>query len=279
MDARPSGIELDPLVPESLPLNSLAMNPWAMDYGARRRQRRQQQRHRALVGFWRLCALGGLISGAYWLADRPEWMLHNAQQIEVRGNQAIPTPIVQNALGVTSPRPIFRVDPKTLTQQVQALAPVRSASVQRQLFPAKLVVEVAERQPVARFQYQGQQGAIDAEGIWLDPKIYRTRQQPQLTLLADATFARQDWPQLYDRLQRSPVILAQVDARDPADLRVTLPSGAIVRCGPFQPERLEHQLQKLDSLRHFPALAQKGAILDLVDPTRPLLVTAPQPSS
>jgi cell division protein FtsQ len=212
------------------------------------------------------------------LADRPEWVLRDRQQIEVRGNQAIPTPLIQNALGVTAPQPIFRLDPKVLTQQVQALGPVRSASVHRQLFPAKLVVDVAERQPVARFSYQGRLGAVDAEGVWLDPQTYRPKQWPKLTLLADGAFRQREWPQLYDRLQRSPVEIVEVDARDPADLRLTLHQGAIVRCGSFQPERLQRQLQKLDSLRQLPALGQKGVVLDLVDPDRPLLVMPSAPN-
>jgi cell division protein FtsQ len=253
-----------------------ASNPeldvFAIDYGARRRQRRQQQRCQALVFFWQLCAFGTLAAGAYWLAHRPEWVLRDRQQIEVRGNQAIPTPLIQNTLGITSPRLIFRIDPKALTQQVQALGPVRSASVHRQLFPAKLVVDIAERQPVARFPYQGRVGAVDAEGVWLDPQTYRASKWPKLTLLADGTFRQQVWPQLYDRLQRSPVEIIEVDARDPADFRLTLHSGAIVRCGSFQPEQLQRQLQKLDSLRQLPALGQKGVVLDLIDPDRPLLV-------
>ncbi|MGQ9866321.1 MAG: cell division protein FtsQ/DivIB [Pseudanabaenaceae cyanobacterium] len=264
MTAAPSKPRLEEVHPE--------LDVLAIDYGARRRQRRQQQRRQALVGFWRLCAFGALAAGAYWLADRPEWVLRDRQQIEVRGNQAIPTALIQNRLGLTSPRPIFRIDPKALTRQVQGLEPVQSASVHRQLFPAKLVVEVVERQPVARFQYQGQAGAVDAEGVWLDPRTYRVRQWPKLTLLADGTFRQQGWSQLYDRLQRSPIEVREVDARDPADLRLTLPSGAIVRCGSFQPERLQHQLQKLDSLRQLPALGQKGVVLDLIDPNRPLLV-------
>ncbi len=256
---------------------SSELDVFAIDYGARRRQRRQQQRRQALVFFWRLCAFGALATGVYGLANRPEWVLRDRQQIEVRGNQAIPTALIQNALGVTAPQPIFRLDPKVLTQQVQALGPVRSASVHRQLFPAKLVVDVAERQPVARFSYQGRWGAVDAEGVWLDPQTYRPKQWPTLTLLADGAFRQREWPQLYDRLQRSPVEIHQVDARDPSDLRLLLPGGAIVRCGSFQPDRLQQQLQKLDSLRRLPALAQKGTVLDLLDPERPLLVLPATP--
>ncbi|MFQ3679022.1 MAG: FtsQ-type POTRA domain-containing protein [Pseudanabaenaceae cyanobacterium] len=263
--------------PQKPRLDEPELDVFAIDYGARRRQRRQQQRRRALVGFWRLCAFGTLAAGAYWLTDRPEWVLRDRQQIEVRGNQAVPTPLIQNALGITAPKPIFRVDPKALAQRVQALGPVRSASVHRQLFPAKLVVEVAEREPVARFQAQGRSGAVDAEGVWLDPQTYRPHQWPKLALLADTAFRQQAWPRLYERLQRSPVAITEVDARDPGNLLLTLATGARVRCGNFQPDRLQQQLQKLDSLRQLPALAQKGVVLDLVDPERPLLVVPKAP--
>jgi len=84
--------------------------------------------------------------------------------VEVEGRERTSREAVLNALGVARGTPILGVDPEEAKRHLEAIAWVRSASVERRL-PDGLYIHLVERQPLAFWQRQGKLVLVDRDGV------------------------------------------------------------------------------------------------------------------
>lgn len=103
--------------------------------------------------------------GGVWLVWFSEALA--VTEVRVTGTDDLPSAEVLDAAGVADGTPLARVDVDSVRTRVQAIADVRSATVTRE-WPHTVVIEVAEREPVAVVDIGGRLRGLDQEGVVFD---------------------------------------------------------------------------------------------------------------
>ena len=138
---------------------------------ARRRALRQQRRQALLLQLWRLVAMLLLSGGCAWILLRHGWTMHSPEGVVLKGDVALEKNQVVEAAKLRFPQPLLEVSPRALEAQLISTLPVRSAQVERQMLPARLIINLKPEIPIARAERQGpagrERGLLNAEGQWL----------------------------------------------------------------------------------------------------------------
>jgi len=164
----------------------------------RRKQLRYQRRWKLIQAGWRTLAIIGLTGGLVWATFLIEWVIYQPSQVVIKGNQLLATSAIEAALPLSLPQSLIRLQPKVITEALKSSVSVEQVTVTRQLFPPKLIVSVAEREPVAIVPGAGDRLApvgISPKDVWLldsygiimplesYPTLQQSRKLPQLTVL------------------------------------------------------------------------------------------------
>ncbi len=88
------------------------------------------------------------------------------QEIHIKGQVNLRDEQIVAALGIRSGQSLFGFDAKKAQKQLSMLGQVKSARVMR-LLPSKLLVEIEERVPLARWIHEGRIDLIDKDGVVL----------------------------------------------------------------------------------------------------------------
>jgi cell division protein FtsQ len=97
----------------------------------------------------------------------PQVLLVKPEQIDVGGNHIVAREDVQKIFAVDRNKSVLRIPLDTRRNQIQEIAWVEDASVQR-ILPNRIRVEITERTPVAFFRNGNELALIDAHGVLLD---------------------------------------------------------------------------------------------------------------
>ena len=243
------------------------------DYVNRRQQLRKQRRIRIFQRIWQLTFITGITGGMLWVAMLPDWQLRGASQIDIEGNNLLSKDSIRKALPIQYPQSIFQIQPQAIATQLEASAPVYKVVVSRTIFPSKLTIQVQERLPIANSTRNGQQGFLDAEGIWMPAKAYPSNiPKPNLTILEPNNRSLPQWSTLYRQVSQSQIKILQVDGRDESNLILMTELG-LVYFGTYKPSMFNTQLETLDRLRTLPEKLKSRSYnyIDLTQPTNPIL--------
>ena len=138
---------------------------------ARRRELRRQRRQTLLLQLWRFTALLLLSGGFSWTLLRHGWTLRSPEAVILTGGAALETNQVIEAAELRFPSPLLEISPSAIEQQLVRVLPVRSAQVQRRMLPARLLISLQPKIPVAKAVRQGpdgrERGLLNAEGEWI----------------------------------------------------------------------------------------------------------------
>jgi cell division protein FtsQ len=157
----------------------------------RRRQFQAPHRRRGLVLRLVRPFLGALalvavpVGAAAWVLTSPAFAL---RQIEVRGNERVSAAWVRQSLAPLDGRHLLRIGLPEIESRVGRHPWVRSVRVRKEL-PDRLVVEVAERQPVAMMRRGDELYLVDRDGTPFTP--YRPEWGPVDLPLIDGIGADQ----------------------------------------------------------------------------------------
>jgi cell division protein FtsQ len=119
------------------------------DSRQRQRQLRRQSRLRRLAATWRTVAIAGVTGSLLWATSLPQWLLRDANQVEIRGNRLLSTQAIQALLPPLYPRVMWQIRPQQIAADLRQRAPIQSTTITRQLFPPRVIIDVQERLPVA----------------------------------------------------------------------------------------------------------------------------------
>lgn len=217
----------------------------------RRQKKRQKRQMRSLKVYWQTALGATLLWGLWQLANAPLWYLYDYKQITIEGENLLPETNLKALIDLPFPQYVFQAEPHQIAQQLLSQAPLQAAEVNRQLFPARLVIKVTERIPIARGMYEGKNGYIDREGVWLPASSYPKQLTPPLLVLGFNDYVSQHWGEMYPILASSPVKIQGVNWTDANNLVLHTDLG-VVHCGPYDRETLTSQLEKLDRMRELP---------------------------
>ena len=250
---------------------------------ARRRELRRQRRLTLLVQFWRLVAMLVLSGGFAWILLRHGWTLPGPEAVILEGGAALETDQVVEAANLRFPQPLLEVSPRTLEQQLMRSLPVRSAQVERQMLPARLIVNLKPQIPVARAERQGpsgrERGLLDAKGQWIN----LTDASPQpLTPIWVRGWNEQQRGYVAELLQqrdRFEGMLKTIVVHPDGDISLVTTSLGRIDLG-GEPALLNTQIETIihlnNTLPEHLRQARKSS-LDLSDPDRPELQLANPP--
>ncbi|MBW4623566.1 MAG: FtsQ-type POTRA domain-containing protein [Cyanosarcina radialis HA8281-LM2] len=251
----------------------------------RRRKLRTKRRIKVFQALWRSLLFSGIAGGIYWVSTLSDWTIRQPEQVEIQGNRLLSTANIRTLLPISYPQYLLEVQPQGIAQKLNAHPPIAEVSVNRQLWPPKLIIQVRERQPVAiailhhsarsdRSSSSSPVGLLDLQGFWIPLNSYMTDKPafelPKLKVIGFSDRYRPYWTQLYQDVSRSPVKVFEIDWRDPVNLVGQTELGKVY-LGPYSSFRLPEQLAALDRLRKLPTHINPNQIdyIDLRNPNSP----------
>ena len=253
---------------------------------ARRRELRRQRRQALLIQLWRLVAMILLSGGSAWILLRHGWTLSGPQAVILQGDASLKTGQVVEAANLNFPQPLLEVSPRALERLLINNLPVRSARVERQMLPARLIVTLSPQIPVAQAERQGatgrERGLLNAEGQWIP--LSDASPEPLTTILVRG-WNEQQQSQISELLRQRDRFegrLKTVILHPDGDISlITTGLGRIDLGG--EPALLNNQIETIVHLnntlpKHL--LKSKQGSLDLSNPDRPelQLPKPPQPN-
>jgi cell division protein FtsQ len=115
----------------------------------RRRELKRQRQAKFWKATWRTTATLGITIGLGLLFNKPGWQITKASQVSIVGNTQISTQTLETFLPVTFPTSLLRAQPGTIKTMLERNTHADRVSVNRQLFPPRIRVQIQERPPVA----------------------------------------------------------------------------------------------------------------------------------
>ena len=243
----------------------------------RRRALRQEKRRDLAIQAWRLVVLLSTSTLLGWSLLRFGWSIEGTDGILIRGDIAMDPAVIAKVGGFQFPQPLLEISPHALEQRLLKELPVRTASVERRLFPARLELELSARIPIASaIQRRGTtstRGWIDANANWIDLNADLPERQPESSIVVDGWSASKR--AFIAELLRQPDAIG-IDLKKivlEADGRVLL---LTKRLGTIQlgadPNLLQRQINAIEQLNQsMPTHLLRGrrGSIDLSNPERP----------
>jgi cell division protein FtsQ len=246
------------------------------------RRQRRAQRWQSLARFMVVASLAAL---ALWALRQPVWVIRDANQLRVEGNQYLSVQTIRNLVPIHYPQSIFHTQPEAIVVELKRKAPLSYVQVDRQLFPPELIVHVREQTPVAAVHSKSQKGGqpttqpdalLDVQGNIIPIESYQSLEQgiqlPQLRVLGDPKEYHQYWAALYPGIQQSTVPIQQIDWRESSNLILTTDLG-VIHLGLYRPPVFAQQLRALSGLKGLAKTVPASQIdyIDLRNPNAPAL--------
>ena len=267
-------------------ISSVSQNELAQ----RRQKLRQERRLKALQTSWRTIAVSGLAGGLAWVITLPGWVIRQPEQVAIAGNRFLSSQAIQSLLPMAYPQSLLQLEPQAIAAQRESKAPIEDATVARQLFPPRLIVQVKERYPVAMISDLpnaeavkdketkpaaglSNVGFLDANGVWIPIESYTSFDQsfqlPTLKIVGYQEQKRSQWAELYQAVSQSPVKVTEIDWRDPSNIVLKTELG-IFHFGSYS-SRFAQQIQAMDQLRKLSDKLnpKQVAYVDLQNPDAP----------
>jgi cell division protein FtsQ len=254
------------------------------DLAQRRKKLRRRRRIKIIQTIWQTIAVSALAGSLLWVTVQPAWVIKTNKEIEISGNQLLKDEFVREHLVLAYPQSLWRIEPSKIATSLQKQSVIAHANVTRRLFPPGLIVELQERTPVAIAQKNEKNGdatkkttlgLIDITGILMPTEAYRSvhanLKLPTLKVIGSVESYREFWPQLYQALSQSSLLVSEIDCQDPTNIILKTDLGK-VHLGAISPQ-LPEQIKVLTQIRHLPAQVNTNQIeyIDMKNPDSPFL--------
>ena len=246
----------------------------------RRRELRRQRRSERLRLLWRILVFSAVSTGLGVLLLRQGWTLRDPAQVEVIGSAVVSRDQVITAAGLRFPQPLMALQPRQVASNLMGALPVEQVKVSRLMLPPRLLVELKDREAVARAERRTDRGPemgfVDRLGNWISIRQHMgVRRQGDLSLLVVGWNARHR-AVLARVLKEREVLgpgLREIRFEPDGSLWLTTSQLGRVRLGPPD-ARLPRRLEVVAHLsRTLPASMTGGPpqLIDLSDPEQPEL--------
>ena len=247
----------------------------------RRRELRRRKRMHLAAQVWSLLLLLSASAGLGWLLLRHGWLLRTPAQVQLSSRSPFSREQVISAAGLRFPVALLSVDGASLQQRLGANLPVEDISLQRQLWPPQLLIDLRLRKAVARAQRQTPQGRetgyVDRTGAWISRSQQQAAQSEPVPALQVLGWQARHANTVALLLRELPpaAAVSQMEFRRNGELWLQSRPLGPVRFGSLD-QRLPRQLEVLSHLAEQQPLGQEPTqALDLSDPERPELVLVP----
>jgi cell division protein FtsQ len=221
--------------------------------------------------------MSGILAGLVWAINQPDWTISKPEQVQIEGNQYLSDTTIRSMLAITYPQLILELSPAQLKARLTERSSITNVSIDRQVLPPRLTVQVQDFPPVARIVPDDPTSSlalIDERGWQLPTASYRpsvVQSLPTLQLRLPTHGTCPEWSQIYRAVRTSPVAIGTIDCRNPQNVTLQTEIGK-VGLGAVG-NRLKDRMQQLDRLRNWQKqiLPDDVELLDLENPDFPKL--------
>jgi cell division protein FtsQ len=184
-----------------------------------------------ILSFAGVAGVTAAVYGTRFLLYSPSMLLLKPDQIEVNGNRIVGREAVLQQFVQDRNHSVLRVPLDVRRSEIERIAWVESASVQR-ILPNRLRVELTERTPVAFARNGNELALIDAHGVILDRPQGEDMRFPIVTGVSEevARDQREKRMQTYEEFIKDVDLVragssdrvSEIDLSNPKDLRVVM---------------------------------------------------------
>jgi cell division protein FtsQ len=229
-----------------------------LDIKSRRLALKQQRQLKIIQACWRFLLVFSLMGGLIWVSFLSKLILRQPQQVEIEGNHYLSSEAIKEMVQKTTSQSILTLTPDQIQEILQHQAPIDQVTVNRELNPPRVTIEVTERQPVALTVPNPsaipsqEKGYLDAQGTWMSAESYRSDAftPPPLKVIGYQPQYQLQWTKIYRQFQTLPITIHTVNWQDPANLILETELGQVHLGGNM--ETLPQQLQILAKLKNLP---------------------------
>jgi cell division protein FtsQ len=223
--------------------------------------------------------MSGILASVAWVANQPDWTISKPEQIQIQGNRYLNDATIRSMLAIRYPQAVMQLAPEQLTARLLNRGSISSVRIDRRLLPPRLVVQIEDRPPVAQVLQSPDNPPrtfVDERGTQIPVSNYLSSVQqaiPRLRVFALAQTMCPNWPQLYQAIHRSAVLIGSIDCRNPQNLILQTEVGKVRLGSVGDRQRLNGQIQQLDLLRDWRKHTNVLEVdyLDLENPAAPKL--------
>lgn len=264
----------------------------------RRRELKTKRTLKSIFSISRTLLISGFAGGAFWLLTLPNWVIRSAEDINVEGNKLLSAQEIRSLIPLSYPQPLLTLSTEELTQKLKTKVPFDDVTINREMLPPKITVQVVEPQPVAiawgmeinpqtRKPSITKLGYLDVKGILMPHKLYKNINEQKLpsrsfkiTGIYEQYFPY--WQNIYSLITQSEVKISEIDWQDPNNLILSTELGKVY-LGSYTPRKFPQQLVLLAKMKQLPQKMPLNQIIsiDLTDPELPSVkfVKPPKPET
>jgi cell division protein FtsQ len=223
--------------------------------------------------------MSGILASVAWVANQPDWTISKPEQIQIQGNRYLSDATIRSMLAIRYPQAVMQLAPEQLTARLLNRGSISSVRIDRSLLPLRLVVQIEDRPPVAQVLQSPDNPPltfVDERGTQIPIANYAPSVRaaiPRLRVFALAKTMCPNWPQLYQAVHSSAVLIGSIDCRNPQNLILQTEVGKVRLGSVSDRQRLTGQIQQLDLLRDWRKHTNVLEVdyLDLENPAAPKL--------
>ncbi len=259
-----------------MPTQSEPLTPGA----ARRRELRQQRQAERLRNVWRFLVFSALAAGLGTVLLRQGWTLNQPSQLEVSGSALVSRDQVIQAAKMRFPLSLLDLRPRDLSRSLTDALPVEQVKVTRLMLPARVRIELVDREAVAqaarRTPSGPERGYVDRLGNWISVRPglgVRLRGPSNLEVQGWNARHRAELAQVLEAAPRFGSGLQAIRFEPDGSLWLTTTELGRLRLGPSD-GRLQRRLEVAAHLNRTLTTQIRGRkpqMIDLSDPEQPEL--------
>ena len=210
------------------------------------------------------------------------WAQITENEVEIQAAKNLNKEEILKASNISFPISLLEINPKQIESNIIRDLSLKSVSINRQIFPSKLTINVLARAPIAYGRRiaasKNEKGLIDKQGIWIPSKVFNKTEPPELNLFIEgwSRSNKRIISYLIENRKNLGSPLKKIILNPNGDISLKTKDFELVHLGSnknllnLQIRTLAHLSQSLPSK----LLKQQGTVMDLRDPSKPELQTA-----
>ena len=225
---------------------------------------------------WRSCFVVFCAVSIFLLATLPYWQIKHQSQIEINGEKLISKSSIYNALKISYPQFIWKINGLNLAKQIESIPSIAGARINRIIIPPKLIVSLQEKAPIALATSQGKVGFLDTNGLWIDQKFYDNISAdfalPKLKVLNYQIQYQPEWVDIYQLISLYPELeITELQWNQSGDLLLHTKIGKVFLGSDLS--QLKRQFKTMLKLQNLPDYIENSQIayIDLSNPNLDLI--------
>ena len=236
--------------------------------------------YQSFIDLWQITFFGGISLVIISSLMNTGWSQISISDAQIKGNQIFNTKEIIKASGIDFPKPLLEIIPKRVEGNLKSNLSLKAASINRQILPKALIIEVLEREPIAYAHRLGDKGVeiglIDKYAVWIPlPSVKSDTPKIDIQVYGWENRNRNLISFILHHQNQLGSPLKEISLSSLGEIRLSTEDFKSINLG-SNPNQLKDQLLILAHLsKNLPTrlLKKNKTTIDLTDPSKPELQT------